>query len=125
MSFIKDTCNVNISRKGIINDNTKTDILKGFITRKNGKFSIDINNKTSNSFNQEFDSYNDYITKGNLIRVNTKIGENGSNFTRKGNKQTANQILYVSLPTVNNNNKKYLQQIKIFNLLQMLIHLIK
>lgn len=106
MSFIKDTCNVNISRKGIINDNTKTDILKGFITRKNGKFSIDINNKTSNSFNQEFDSYNDYITKGNLIRVNTKIGENGSNFTRKGNKQTANQILYVSLPTVNNNNKK-------------------
>ena len=106
MSFIKDTCNVNISRKGIINDNTKADILKGFITRKNGKFSIDINNKTSNSFNQEFDSYNDYITKGNLIRVNTKIGENGSNFTRKGNKQTANQILYVSLPTVNNNNKK-------------------
>lgn len=106
MSFIKHTCNVNISRKGIINDNTKADILKGFITRKNGKFSININNKISNSFNQEFDSYNDYITKGNLIRVNTKIGENGSNFTRKGNKQTANQILYVSLPTVNNNNKK-------------------
>lgn len=106
MSFIKDTCNVNISRKGIINDNTKADILKGFITRKNGKFSIDINNKTSNSFNQEFDSYNDYIIKGNLIRVNTKIGENGSNFTRKGSKQTANQILYVSLPTVNDDNKK-------------------
>lgn len=106
MNFIKDTCNVNISRNGIINDNKKADILKGFITRKNGKFSIDINNKTSNSFNQEFDSYNDYIIKGNLIRVNTKIGENGSNFTRKGNKQTANQILYVSLPTVNNNNKK-------------------
>ena len=106
MSFIKDTCNVNISRNGIINDNKKADILKGFITRKNGKFSIDINNKTSNSFNQEFDSYNDYIIKGNLIRVNTKIGENGSNFTRKGNKQTANQILYVSLPTVNDNNKK-------------------
>lgn len=106
MSFIKDTCNVNISRNGIINDNKKTDILKGFITRKNGKFSIDINNKTRNSFNQEFDSYNDYITKGNLIRVNTKIGENGSNFTRKGSKQTANQILYVSLPTVNDDNKK-------------------
>ena len=106
MSFIKDTCNVNISRNGIINDNKKADILKGFITRKNGKFSININNKTGNSFNQEFDSYNDYIIKGNLIRVNTKIGENGSNFTRKGNKQTANQILYVSLPTVNNNNKK-------------------
>lgn len=104
--FIADTCNINISRKGIINDNTKADITKGFITRKNGKFSIDITNKTKNSFNQEFDSYNDYITKGNLIRVNTKIGENGSNFTRKGNKQTANQILYVSLPTVNDNNKK-------------------
>lgn len=104
--FITDTCNINISRKGIINDNTKADITKGFITRKDGKFSIDITNKTKNSFNQEFDSYNDYITKGNLIRVNTKIGENGSNFTRKGNKQTANQILYVSLPTVNDNNKK-------------------
>lgn len=104
--FIADTCNINISRKGIINDNTKADITKGFITRKNGKFSIDITNKTKNSFNQEFDSYNDYIIKGNLIRVNTKIGENGSNFTRKGNKQTANQILYVSLPTVNDNNKK-------------------
>ena len=104
--FIADVCNVNISRKGIINDNTKTDITKGFITRKNGKLSIDINNKTKNSFNQEFDSYNDYIIKGNLIRVNTKIGENGSNFTRKGSKQTANQILYVSLPTVKNDNKK-------------------
>lgn len=104
--FIADTCNINISRKGIINDNTKADITKGFITRKDGKFSINIPNKTKNSFNQEFDSYNDYITKGNLIRVNTKIGENGSNFTRKGNKQTANQILYVSLPTVNDNNKK-------------------
>lgn len=104
--FIADTCNVNISRKGIINDNTKSDITEGFITRKNGKFSININNKTKNSFNQEFDSYNDYITKGNLIRVNTKIGENGSNFTRKGSKQTANQILYVSLPTVKTDNKK-------------------
>lgn len=104
--FIADTCNINISRKGIINDNTKADITKGFITRKDGKFSIDITNKTKNSFNQEFDSYNDYITKGNLIRVNTKIGENGSNFTRKGSKQTANRILYVSLPTVNDNNKK-------------------
>lgn len=104
--FIKDICNVNISRKGIINDNTKTDITKGFITRKNGKLSVDITNKTKNSFNQEFDSYNDFITKGNLIRVNTKIGENGSNFTRKGSKQTANQILYVSLPTVKNDNKK-------------------
>ena len=104
--FIADTCNINISRKGIINDNTKADITKGFITRKDGKFNIDITNKTKNSFNQEFDSYNDYIIKGNLIRVNTKIGENGSNFTRKGNKQTANQILYVSLPTVNDNNKK-------------------
>ena len=104
--FIADTCNINISRKGIINDNTKADITKGFIIRKDGKFSIDITNKTKNSFNQEFDSYNDYITKGNLIRVNTKIGENGSNFTRKGNKQTANQILYISLPTVNDNNKK-------------------
>lgn len=104
--FIADTCNINISRKGIINDNTKADTTKGFIIRKNGKFSIDITNKTKNSFNQEFDSYNDYITKGNLIRVNTKIGENGSNFTRKGSKQTANQILYVSLPTVNDNNKK-------------------
>ena len=104
--FIADTCNINISRKGIINDNTKADINKGFITRKDGKFNINITNKTKNSFNQEFDSYNDYIIKGNLIRVNTKIGENGSNFTRKGNKQTANQILYVSLPTVNDNNKK-------------------
>lgn len=104
--FIADTCNVNISRKGVINDNTKTDITKGFITRKNGKFSVNINNTTRNSFNQEFDSYNDYITKGNLIRVNTKIGENGSNFTRKGSKQTANQILYVSLPTVKSDNKK-------------------
>lgn len=105
MSFVKDVSNVNISRKGIQNDNTKSDITKGFITRKNGKLRVDITNKTGNSFNQEFDSYNDYITKGNLIRVNTKIGENGRNFTRRGTKQVANQNLYVSLPKAEKDNR--------------------
>lgn len=105
MSFVKDVSNVNISRKGIQNDNTKSDITKGFITRKNGKLKVDITNKTGNSFNQEFDSYNDYITKGNLIRVNTKIGENGRNFTRRGTKQVANQNLYVSLPKAEKDNR--------------------
>ena len=105
MSFVKDTSNVNISRKGIQNDNTKSDITKGFITRKNGKLKVNITNKTSNSFNQEFDSYNDYIIKGNLIRVNTKIGENGRNFTRRGTKQVANQNLYVSLPKAETDNR--------------------
>lgn len=105
MSFVKDTSNVNISRKGIQNDNTKSDITKGFITRKNGKLKVNITNKTGNSFNQEFDSYNDYIIKGNLIRVNTKIGENGRNFTRRGTKQVANQNLYVSLPKAETDNR--------------------
>lgn len=105
MNFIKDVGNINISRKGIQNDNTKSDITKGFIIRKDGKLQVNIPNKTKDSFNQDFDSYNDFIVKGNLIRVNTKIGENGSNFTRRGTKQTANQILYVSLPKAKKDTK--------------------
>lgn len=97
MSFIKDLCNVNISSIGIKMDNVPNTTLKGFITQKDGKVVIDIPSNSSKAYNKEFDSYNDFLIKGNLIRVNTKKGENGSNFERKGQNMKGNQNLYVSL----------------------------
>lgn len=98
MSFIKDICNVNISSIGIKMDNVPNTTLTGFITQKDGKVVVDIPSKSSNTYHKEFDSYNDFLIKGNLIRVNTKKGENGSNFERRGQNMRGNQNLYVSLP---------------------------
>ena len=63
-----------------------------------GKFYISIPNsaKPSNPTNFTYDSFQDFVFKAGIIRVNTKI-ENGSNYKRKGTNQSANQILEVSL----------------------------
>lgn len=99
MLFLQDIANVNISRIGIKADNVPNSSLKGFVTYKNGKLSVNIPSDSKYNYTKEFDSYNDFLIKGNLVRVNTKKGENGSNFEKRGKNQRANQNLYVSLPT--------------------------
>lgn len=98
MTFVKETCAINIDSQGITIDNVPSKNLTGFITQKNGKLIVDIPNIHSNSYHKEYDSYNDFLVKGNLLRVNLKRGKNGSNFERIGTNQRANQILSVSLP---------------------------
>lgn len=103
--FMTQYCNVNISKTGIVTDNVKNPNLEGFLTRNaDGKLVVDIPSNSANNYHKEFDSYNDFIVKNNLIRVNTKKGENGTNFTRKGKNQRANQNLYVSLPSITRTN---------------------
>lgn len=88
---------------------TKFNISKNYITpgykpngfgfRDNtGKFYISIPNSAepNNPTNFTYDSFQDFVLKAGIIRVNTKI-ENGSNYRRKGTNQAANQILEVSL----------------------------
>lgn len=106
MTFVKDLCNVNISAAGIQMDNVPNTTLTGFITQNNGKVVVNIPSKSSNAYHKEFDSYNDYLMQGNLIRVNTKKGENGSNFERRGQNMRANQNLYVSLPKHTTNTQR-------------------
>ena len=63
-----------------------------------GKFYISIPNSAepNNPTNFIYDSFQDFVFKAGIIRVNTKI-ENNSNYRRKGLNQAANQILEVSL----------------------------
>lgn len=103
MKFISDKCTVNIGQQGIEADSGNTLISGSFFTYKNGKLKVNVKailNDSENSYYEEdFDSYNDFLVKGNLIRVNTKKSENNSNFVPRGNRQTMNQVLYVSLQT--------------------------
>lgn len=96
MKFIEQTSNINISANGIKADNAPKEY-KGFITFKDDTCHLDINSK-ENSYNEQYTSYNDYILYNNLIKVNTFVGDNGSNFNSKGDNQTANKVVYVNLP---------------------------
>lgn len=96
-NLLSELCQINISGTGIKTDNDtqpNTNI-EGFITRgENNKLQVNI----GESYNKEFDSYNDFLIKNNLIRVNTKKSENGTNFRNRGDNLKANQNLFVNLP---------------------------
>lgn len=96
--FIQNTCNVNISKQAIESDSVDNANFTGFMTKKNGKFIVDIPvNYPNGSFYKEYDSYNDFLMEENLIRVNAKKDENGNNFVRKDPNHRFSQKLSVSL----------------------------
>lgn len=102
--FIRPICNINISRKGVKADNL-TDVNNGgFITKKDGKliFTVptieDIKTRKRITRTYEFDSYNDFLIKNNLIKVNIKKNEKGSNFETKTGDVKTGQKLFISLP---------------------------
>lgn len=109
LNEIIDSASINISMN-YINADSKGYKPSGFATLTNGKFNIYIPNSAnpSEAFNKTYDSFQDAVISGGLIRVNTKV-ENGSNFRRKGKNQKYNQQLKVSLvkqttsPVENNN----------------------
>lgn len=98
LNEIIDAASINISYKCIESD-SKGYKVSGFGTKQSdGKFNIYIPNSSnpSEAFNKTYDSFQDAVISGGLIRVNTKV-ENGSNFRRKAKNQKYNQQLKVSL----------------------------
>ena len=97
LNEIIDSASINISMN-YINADSKGYKPSGFATSTNGKFNIYIPNSAnpSEAFNKTYDSFQDAVISGGLIRVNTKV-ENGSNFRRKAKNQKYNQRLQVSL----------------------------
>lgn len=97
LNEIIDSASINISMN-YINADSKGYKPSGFATSNNGKFNIYIPNSAnpSEAFNKTYDSFQDAVISGGLIRVNTKV-ENGSNFRRKAKNQKYNQRLQVSL----------------------------
>ena len=78
----------------IDSDNRANMALKGFARRENGKFIISIGDKT-----WTYHSYNDFILRNNLVRLNTKPSEDGrSNYSRRGERsQRANQVFEIKI----------------------------
>lgn len=96
MNFIAPYVNFNISQAGIALDNNPNADYAGFITRKNGKVLVNIPTEDNIiGFNEEYDSYNQFVLSNNLVKVNTFVGKNGKNFSYQNGNQRANQVLYV------------------------------
>lgn len=86
-----------VSYAYIDSDNRANVALKGLARRENGKFVISIGNKT-----WTYHSYNDFMLRNNLLRLNTKPSEDGrSNYSRKGQRtQKANQVFEIKIDRV-------------------------
>lgn len=89
---------INIDRQGIESDSFDNKEFGGFLNKKNGKLELKVPIAPGKFYTETFDSYNDMLVKGDMIKVNLKKDENGSNFTRRGDDQRLNQQLLVSLP---------------------------
>lgn len=97
MSWVMKHAAINIDRNGIKLDNDPSFQPDGFITRKDGKVIVNIPGRMA--YTEEFYSYNDYLIKNNLIKVNVAKNSDGSNFNKIGKSQGSNQKLSVSLGT--------------------------
>ena len=76
----------------ILSDNSDI-TLRGIATRNNGKFEINVGN-----FHKSYDSFNDFILKNDLVRLNTKPSKDGkTNFKRISDNQVANQVLEIKI----------------------------
>ena len=97
MEFIQSHACINIDVNGIKSDGG-TVVDGGWLKTKadsdRNRFVIDI--PGPKSYHAEFDSYNDFLIKGNLLRVNT-YPEGDSNFSAMNELQQASQILRVNM----------------------------
>ena len=96
MNFIAPYVNFNVAQAGIALDNNPNADYAGFITRKDGKVVVNIPTEDNIvGFNEEYDSYSQFVLSNNLVKVNTFVGQNGKNFSYQNGNQRANQVLYV------------------------------
>lgn len=86
-----------VSYAYIDSDNRANVNLKGLARRENGKFIISVGDKT-----WTYHSYNDFMLRNNLIRLNTKPSKDGrSNYSRRGERtQKANQVFEIKIDRV-------------------------
>lgn len=86
-----------ISFTYIDSDNRANVNLKGLARRENCKFIISIGDKT-----WTYHSYNDFMLRNNLVRLNTKPSDDGrSNYSRRGERsQRANQVFEIKIDRV-------------------------
>ena len=84
----------NIKPEFINSDNNKTMSLRGIATRHNGDFVISVGKKT-----WKYSSFNEFILKNNLVRLNTKPNEKGiSNYNKRSSRDLkGNQNVYIKV----------------------------
>ena len=78
----------------IASDNVSDQPMNGFANRVNGKFEINIGDKS-----WSYNSFNEFILNNNLVRLNTKPASDGrSNYERRGHRsQAANQVFEIKI----------------------------
>lgn len=91
----------NMSYAYIASDSVSDMNLKGFAKKRNGKFIITIKDKT-----WTYDSFNDFVLKNDLVRLNTKPAEDGkSNYNRRAlRNQRGNQVFKIKLAKATETN---------------------
>lgn len=94
VQFLKENATVNFAHELLTSDNNTAIPLKGFVSRNaDGKLVINIpeyNGK--NGFNHVEESYNDFMIKNDLLRVDLAQVD-GSNYSRFSSNMKANSVL--------------------------------
>lgn len=94
VQFLRENATVNFAHELLSSDNNTAIPLKGFVSRNaDGKLEINIpeyNGK--NGFSHTEDSYNDFMIKNDLLRVDL-AQINGSNYSRFSSNMKANSVL--------------------------------
>lgn len=94
VQFFRDNASINFAHELLSSDNNTALPLKGFISRNaDGKLEINIpeyNGK--NGFSHTEDSYNDFMIKNDLLRVDL-AQVNGSNYSKFSSNMKANSVL--------------------------------
>lgn len=94
VQFLRENATINFAHELLTSDNNTAIPLKGFVSRNSdGKLVINIpeyNGK--NGFNHTEDSYNDFMIKNNLLRVDL-AQVYGSNYSRFSSNMKANSVL--------------------------------
>lgn len=94
VQFLRENATVNFAHELLTSDNNTSIPLKGFVSRNaDGKLVINIpeyNGK--NGFNHIEDSYNDFMIKNDLLRVDLAQVD-GSNYSRFSSNMKANSVL--------------------------------
>lgn len=94
VQFLRENATINFAHELLTSDNNTTIPLKGFVSRNaDGKLEINIpeyNGK--NGFSHTEDSYNDFMIKNDLLRVDLAQVD-GSNYSRFSSNMKANSVL--------------------------------
>ena len=94
VQFLRENATVNFAHELLTSDNNTAIPLKGFVSRNtDGKLVINIHEYNGkNGFNHVEDSYNDFMLKNDLLRVDLAQVD-GSNYSRFSSNMKANSVL--------------------------------